>query len=169
MNRHKLQMILYGALISTVLQGCAFNDGFRRIEGKSSVQINEEEKESDEKSEAKYFIGEICLVQRSLGFVLIKSSKLKPPKGTILHVIQEGEITSKAKLRVSPERRPGFIVADIIAGEPTLGDWVFFKVESPQNDGGVDVSLHSSVSQQLHGLLDNSIPEDPSKSKVLND
>ena len=56
-------MILYGALISTVLQSCVFNDDFGKRKEKPSDRINGEEKKPDKNSEAKYFIGEICLVQ----------------------------------------------------------------------------------------------------------
>ena len=76
MNWFKLHMILYGALISTVLQSCVFNDDFGKRKEKPSDRINGEEKKPDKNSEAKYFIGEICLVQESLEFALIKSSKL---------------------------------------------------------------------------------------------
>ncbi|MBT7983668.1 MAG: hypothetical protein HN584_13985 [Akkermansiaceae bacterium] len=134
MNWYKLQMILYGALIFTVMQGCVFNDDFGKREEKPSDRVNGEGKNPDNNSEDKYFIGEICLVQESLEFVLIKSSKLKPRKGTVLHVMSQGGVSSKAKLSVSPERRTGFISADILDGDPRLGDWVFFKLKEKQID-----------------------------------
>ena len=64
----------------------------------------------------------------------LKSSKLKPRKGTVLHVMSAGGVNSKAKLSVSPERRTGFISADILDGDPSLGDWVFFKLKENQID-----------------------------------
>ena len=132
MNWFKLHIILYVALIVTVLPSCIFSDGFGQRQEKVSDPINEEVKKLEENGEETYFVGEICLVQESLGFVLIKSAKVKPSKGTILHVMRDGGIQEISKLSVSPERRPGFVVADIIAGEPNAGDWVFFKLRSHQ-------------------------------------
>ena len=128
MNWFKLHIILYVALIVTVLPSCIFGDGFGQRREKASDPINKDGKELEENGEERYFVGEICLVQESLGFVLIKSAKVKPSKGTILHVMRDGGIQEISKLSVSPERRPGFVVADIIAGEPNAGDWVFFKL-----------------------------------------
>jgi hypothetical protein len=181
MNWFKLHMILYVALISTVLQSCVFNDDFEKREEKPADRINLEEKKPDKSSEAKYFIGEICLVQESLEFALIKSSKLKPRKGTILHVMSEDGINSKAKLSVSPERRPGFIVADILAGEPNLGDLVFFKLGEDQIEEGVpggeskdghNVKVPPLNLEQPTGdsnRFRSLIPEGESNNKVLND
>lgn len=181
MNWFKLHMILYGALISTVLQSCVFNDDFGKRKEKPSDRINGEEKKADKNSEAKYFIGEICLVQESLEFALIKSSKLKPRKGTILHVMSKGGIDSKAKLSVSPERRPGFIVADILGGEPSLGDWVFFKPGEHQIEegetGGQSEDVQNGKVPALNleefssdpNRFNSLIPESESNNKVLND
>ena len=171
-------MILYGALISTVLQSCVFNDDFGKREEKASDRVNGEGKKPDNNSEAKYFIGEICLVQESLEFVLIKSSKLKPRKGTVLHVMSEGGVSSKAKLSVSPERRAGFLIADILDGEPSLGDWVFFKVKARQIDKGhpegaiedeSNVKVAPYNSEQSSGDLHSLNPEIESNNEVLND
>ncbi|MEO1858979.1 MAG: hypothetical protein ABGZ19_03710, partial [Verrucomicrobiales bacterium] len=100
---------------------------------------------------------------------------------TILHVMSEGGINLKAKLSVSPERRPGFIVADILAGEPNLGDWVFFKLRADQIEEGVpggeskdgrnvkvpplNLEQPAGDSNRFHSL----IPEGESNNKVLND
>ena len=169
MNWHKLQMILCGALIFTVLQSCVFNDDFGRKEEKTSDLIKEEEKKASENRDAKYFIGEICLIQNSLGFVLIKSSKVTPGKGVILHAIGKGELTSKAKLSLSPERRPGFIVADIIEGQPALGDWVFYNLESPHSETDIQNSSDHPIPNRLNGLRNDSSPENHESSKLLND
>ena len=134
MHWYKIHMILHGMLIFTLLQGCVVNENFGKREEKPSDLVNGEKKKPDNNSEDKYFIGEICLVQESLEFVLIKSSKLKPRKGTVLHVMSAGGVNSKAKLSVSPERRTGFISADILDGDPSLGDWVFFKLKENQID-----------------------------------
>ena len=178
MNWFKLHMILYGALISTVLQSCVFNDDIEKRKEKPADRISGKEKKLDKKDEAKYFIGEICLVQESLEFALIKSTKLKPRKGTILHVMREGGIYSKAKLSVSPERRLGFIVADILSGEPNLGDWVFFKPETEQIDevrpdesgkGDHNIKVPSLTSEQTARDTNSFILEGESGNKVLDD
>ena len=169
MNWQKLQMILCGGLIFTGFQSCVFNDGFGRKEEKISDQIKEEEKKLTEDRETKYFIGEICLIQKSLEFVLIKSSKVKPGKGAILYAIGKGEITSKAKLSLSPERRPGFIVADIVEGQPALGDWVFYNLESPHSETDIQNSSDHLIPNRLNGLRNDSSPENHESSKLLND
>ena len=79
MNWFKLHIILYVALIVTVLPSCIFGDGFGQRQEKISDPINKEGKEPEENGEEKYFVGEICLVQVSLGFVLIKSANLNKP------------------------------------------------------------------------------------------
>lgn len=169
MNWQKLQMILCGGLIFTGFQSCVFNDGFGRKEEKISDQIKEEEKKLTEDRETKYFIGEICLIQKSLEFVLIKSSKVKPGKGAILYAIGKGEITSKAKLSLSPERRPGFIVADIVEGQPALGDWVFYKSDPTQSEMDNPNSLDGPGSNRLDSLRNDLTPEDYGTGKILND
>ena len=92
--------------------------------------------------------------------------------------MREGGIYSKAKLSVSPERRLGFIVADILSGEPNLGDWVFFKPETEQIDevrpdesgkGDHNIKVPSLTSEQTVRDSNSFILEDESGNKVLDD
>ena len=98
-------MILYGALISTVLQSCVFNDDIEKRKEKPADRISGKEKKLDKNDEAKYFIGEICLVQESLEFALIKSTKLKPRKGTILHVMRGRWNLLESKIKCQPRKK----------------------------------------------------------------
>ena len=79
--------------------------------------------------------GSIRLVRESLGFVLIQSSSAPPPKGAELFVHRGGSGEPVARLRVSPEVKTGFVVADILSGMPKVGDLVMWSmpgaVENP--------------------------------------
>lgn len=70
-------------------------------------------------------IGEIIYVQREQGFALIKSTYAgRLATGTeIRGHLATGEEAST--LRCSPERKPGFIVADIVSGDPQAGHVAF--------------------------------------------
>ena len=52
--------------------------------------------------------------------------------GSFLHCHPAGTVTgsSTADLRVSPERRQPFVVADVVAGTPTVGDVAYLARES---------------------------------------
>ncbi len=70
------------------------------------------------------FSGKIRLVDKTAGFVLIeRTSPTDPASGTDLQSFRGGY--PSATLRATPERRPPFITADILTGEPLDGDQVF--------------------------------------------
>ena len=78
------------------------------------------------------FCGKIRLVDKTAGFVLIeRTSTTDPAPGTDLQSFRGGY--TSATLRASPERRPPFVIADILTGEPLDGDPVFEseKVRKP--------------------------------------
>lgn len=75
-------------------------------------------------------VGTVTLVNSALGFVLIDTDMgFTPPKGMALKTFPAGvEPAPDAEtsiLTVSAERRPPFIAADIVKGEPQKGDAVF--------------------------------------------
>ena len=65
-------------------------------------------------------VGNISLVNSKVGFVLIESRTI-PPAGTILKSLSPKE-TETATLKVTFERQPPFIIADIIKGTPYPGE-----------------------------------------------
>ena len=71
--------------------------------------------------------GTIRLVRDSLGFVLIESSGTPPPPKSEITVVRGSRAEPVAQLRVSPEAKTGFVVADILTGEPRAGDVVMWS------------------------------------------
>lgn len=66
-------------------------------------------------------VGAVAVVNDELHFVLIDVGTLyTPPAGTALKSFSAGKQT--AILAVNPERRRPFVVADIIEGNPQVGD-----------------------------------------------
>jgi hypothetical protein len=73
----------------------------------------------------KYPVGSVHLVQTDRKFVLIRTgSRLMEvsPDGELMTYDQAGRPTGKLKL--SPERKSGFLAADIVEGAPKTGDRV---------------------------------------------
>ena len=69
-------------------------------------------------------VGEVVVVNEERRFVLIdlESSLYVPAPGVFLHTMHGS--TQTARLKVSPERKRPFIAADILDGEPKVGDRV---------------------------------------------
>ena len=67
-------------------------------------------------------VGVITLVNEELGFVLIDSSLSVEP-GTALHALSETS-EETALLKVSAEKKPPFMIADVVKGTPHPGDRV---------------------------------------------
>jgi len=66
-------------------------------------------------------VGKVALVNEELGFVLVDVGSLYVPQaGTALKSFSGGAETGI--LAVSPEKQRPFIVADIIRGDPKVGD-----------------------------------------------
>lgn len=75
-------------------------------------------------------IGTVHLVQPAAGFLLIQSSRTLAvaPEAELMTYDAGGRPTGKLKL--SPERKSGFLAADIVEGHPQVGDRVLlFSVE----------------------------------------
>jgi len=69
-------------------------------------------------------LGTVHMVERRNGFLLIKASRLsKVDYGTAL-ISQNANGHQTAELKMSPERNSQFLVADIVRGDPEVGDVV---------------------------------------------
>jgi hypothetical protein len=84
----------------------------------------EKPKASSDPIPRKIPIGTIHLVHDHGGFVLIKLTGMPamPDQAELMTYSDEGKPTGK--LRVSPERKGNFLVADILGGHPQAGDEV---------------------------------------------
>ena len=81
-------------------------------------------------------LGTVHMVERRNGFLLIKASRLsKVDYGTTL-ISQNAKGHQTAELKLSPERNSHFLVADIVRGDPEVGD-VVKLVGVRGEDGGI--------------------------------
>ena len=69
-------------------------------------------------------IGKVSLVNDRYGFALVDATAAPPP-GTFLKTFSSTKETGE--LRVSPERRPPFLIGDIVHGAPAMGDAVLYQ------------------------------------------
>ena len=69
-------------------------------------------------------VGEVAVVDEEKQFVLIdlESNLYVPPPGTEMRATNASGET--ARLKASPEQKRPFIAADIVSGEPAVGDRV---------------------------------------------
>lgn len=82
-------------------------------------------------------LGTVHMVERRNGFLLIKASRLtKVDYGTML-ISQNADGQQTAELKLSPERNSQFLVADIVRGDPEVGD-VVKMVGVRGEDGTID-------------------------------
>ena len=86
-------------------------------------------------------LGEIAYVHKEQGFVLIRSNY---SKRMVSGAEIQGHLTTGEEvctLRCSPEYKRGFIVADIVSGDPVVGHIAYAPEASVRlsNDGTVDV------------------------------
>lgn len=112
-------------LVSAALASCKLGGGVKSILGKGGGR---DRTPGGESGETQVLAGTIRLVRPGLGFVLIQSSGGAPPPGSELDVHRGGTDRPVAALRVSPETKTGFVVADILSGEPREGDVVFWSL-----------------------------------------
>jgi hypothetical protein len=92
-------------------------------------------------------IGSVYMVREELGFVLIKTVAVRLPKGYKLDIKRHGSSTIVAELLVGPEKKQGFIVADILSGHPEKGDLAFPALSQARgNDsGGVKIPALNGI------------------------
>jgi hypothetical protein len=96
--------------------GCAhFGKRARRAPKSQAAQA--------EQASKPHLIGTVAFVDESAGFVLVNVGMLVPPMPGQALKSFTGDKES-AVLSVSAERRPPFVVADIVKGEPHKGDAV---------------------------------------------
>ncbi len=76
-------------------------------------------------------IGKVVLVNNESRFVLLETRGGYPEPGTLLTIRRAGapttpDASAPATARVGTERRGGFVVADIVSGEPIVQDAAFY-------------------------------------------
>jgi hypothetical protein len=77
-----------------------------------------------------HMIGVIELVNPEQKFVLIRThGRLSIPAGREITAMDAGGATTK--LKVSPEKKQDFLIADIVDGNPRVGNLVVFKPVKP--------------------------------------
>ena len=72
-------------------------------------------------------VGQVTLVNREAGFVMIRTAA-ELPAGMELLVHNRNNVQT-AVLRVSPEKQPSFMIADILKGRPLPGETAIRRVE----------------------------------------
>lgn len=83
-------------------------------------------------------LGVIKVIGSQGSFVLIETPSAAVtaaiPAGHLLHCRTPGAMSSAstADLRVSPERRQPFLIADVVSGQPTVGDIAYLAADAPQ-------------------------------------
>ena len=82
-------------------------------------------------------IGSVFMVDSKNEFLLIRSSRtLELEYGTDL-IAQNDQGRQTAELKLSPERKAAFLVADIVRGNPEIGDRVKLVGVANPNTGGI--------------------------------
>ena len=106
-----LQIVALGMAAVLVLPGCAWR--------KHAAH----RKHPDEPPAGPRRVGTVAVVKEDLHFVLVDVGSLsRPEPGTALKCFSGG--TETGILAVSAEEKRGFIAADIVKGEPKVGDEV---------------------------------------------
>ncbi len=110
-------LLFYLAIISSVL---ALTSCASQTSGKTSGAAATAKASAPEPS----VVGEVAVVDEEQHFVLVdlESNLYVPAPGTALRAMNaKGEI---AHLKTSPEQKRPFVAADIIDGDPAVGDQV---------------------------------------------
>jgi hypothetical protein len=151
---------LWLALISTTLVSCR-GGGIRWPFGKAR---HSGDLGSVSTGATQVLAGTIRLVRAPLGFVLIQSSGSPPPPGSELYVHRSGSDQPIATLQVSPETKTGFVVADILSGQPEEGDSVLWSLPSSVPGGEPEPQ---DVQPTLPGLPPVPMQIDPGPQKRI--
>jgi len=104
-------------------------------------------KNSDKRMGEAKVVGVIELVNPEQNYVLINcEQRLGIPAGT--EIIAQGADGSKARLKVSPERKGNYITADITEGTPQVRDLVLHQVRpgAPPAPAGLGITPAPAVS-----------------------
>lgn len=120
-------------------KGALFGNLFSGKKGKEDAEDGSQEKEKKVAQPRRIAIGAVHLVNQQAGFVLVKASRTSEiPEGADLFSYTPSGIPS-GKLKLSPERKGAFLVADIIEGNPRNDEVVmFFGIEGADGEMASD-------------------------------
>lgn len=94
--------------------------------GLRKLRSKKKKPEAEQKDNTVHVIGVIELVNPEQRFVLIRMhGKLAIPAGREITAMDAGG--AQTKLKVSPEKKQDFLIADIVDGNPRAGNLVVFK------------------------------------------
>jgi hypothetical protein len=123
MIRSHVPAVLLTCLLVATTPGC-------KLFGGKEAEAGKETSESPGEPTYKRFpLGEITFINADEGFVLIRAyGASRLPEGSLLEGRNAvtGQVTS---LELSPERKRSFLVGDITAGQPAMGDRVDLLIE----------------------------------------
>ncbi len=98
--------------------GCGASRGKGRISGESLV---------DDMRRGRRPMGQVVLVEARDGFVLVRTPLAASTSAERELVVKaQGSATTTGRLKVTPERKRNMVAADIVEGEPKVGDVVFY-------------------------------------------
>ncbi|MEM9480615.1 MAG: hypothetical protein AAGA58_13250 [Verrucomicrobiota bacterium] len=134
-NRHSAPVLL-GALLCLTLSGCVN----LRPEKENQTPGEQTAPTVNTKNQTKYLIGRITFVHTERPFVLIRVGMLPGMQPGEVWEIQRGSIPI-GQLNPSGERKGNSIAADILSGDPQVGDLVVYRgakrTEPPQKRKGL--------------------------------
>lgn len=94
--------------------------------GLSKLPWKKKKKDTEKKDDAIKIIGVVELVNPDQHFVLIRTQgKLLLNPGLVIYAMDG--TGGQSKLKVSPEKKQDFLIADIVDGSPRMGNVVLFK------------------------------------------
>lgn len=107
-------------------------------------QKDEEEKETTRPAPIKIPIGTVHLVDEEERFVLVRTTRFLDVEPDRELMVMNTEGREIARLRVSPARKGSFLTADILAGDPRVGNHVLMN-HSVAEDRGAGASGDDEV------------------------
>lgn len=122
--------VVGGATLPVKMVSNTATKGIRAKKQRREQERQEEIQKTAASGQTEVLGGTVKLVRKSLGFVLIQSQGRRPPQGSVLYAQRSGVADPVAKLKLSPEVKTGFVVADIVSGDPREGDLVMWSIPS---------------------------------------
>ncbi|MGI8603766.1 MAG: hypothetical protein ACR2OZ_12320 [Verrucomicrobiales bacterium] len=89
--------------------------------------------------EGRRAFGEITLINESAGFVVVRTSLGRVISDESLLLVKNGGVTT-AKLSSSPEKKRGYLSADIREGTPQIGERVFLPPKKDVNAANLETT-----------------------------
>lgn len=115
-----LRVLLAISLCFAVPSCSLIGKGLRKLPWKKK------KKDTEKKDDAMKIIGVVELVNPDQHFVLIRTQgKLLLNPGLVIYAMDGAG--GQSKLKVSPEKKQDFLIADIVDGSPRMGNVVLFK------------------------------------------